>query len=391
MPGFVFSSEGNIDKLAPFSGENSRYHPGRVSMVESQAAVTLGFLGIKPAVQHRILNHYGAFTTYLDSEPGAAPDELAGPLRDYRRRQQEIDDQVRSHLAALDKGGIDLITVTDPHYPPLLREIYRPPLLLYCKGDTGILHLPQLAIVGSRNCSRGGRELAASFASSLAASGFVVTSGLALGVDGAAHQGALQQGTTIAVLGCGVDVVYPRRHRALYDEIVGGGGVVVSEFPPRSKPLPQYFPQRNRIISGLALGVLVIEAAPQSGSLITARQALEQGREVFAVPGSIHNPMARGCHQLIREGAVLTESLDDIVTQLGGLLSHQVEGLEKQAVAALSEDQQSVLNALGYDPMPFDRVAEGVGLDTATLLSLLTSLEIEGLVEQIGGQYQRIR
>jgi DNA processing protein len=273
----------------------------------------------------------------------------------------------------------------------LLREIPRPPPVLYVKGDVAALSLPQIAIVGSRHGSRSGVQVAESFAASLAASGFAVTSGMALGIDAAAHRGALRAGKTLAVLAGGVDVIYPRQHRELYGQILDRGGAILSEMPPGSQPQRHFFPQRNRLISGLATGVLVVEAAPKSGSLITARQAMEQGREVFAVPGSIHNPLARGCHQLIREGATLTETLTDMVNQLGGMLAFKAQeaGL---AATPLPQDarEQAVFEKLGFDPVDFDTLAKELALPAAELTGLLVSLELQGLVENIAGFYQRI-
>jgi DNA processing protein len=206
-----------------------------------------------------------------------------------------------------------LVTWGSPDYPPLLKGITDAPLVLFVEGAAEALSLPQLAIVGSRSATLPGRDTAAQFARHVVAAGFAVTSGLALGIDAASHRGALQAGgVTVAVLGCGLDQVYPGANTGLAREIAARGGALVSDLPTGVAPLPQHFPRRNRIISGLSLGTLVVEAALQSGSLITARLAGDQGREVFAVPGSIHNPMARGCHRLIRQGAKLVETADDI-------------------------------------------------------------------------------
>lgn len=207
----------------------------------------------------------------------------------------------------------------DPGYPALLAEVADAPPLLYVEGAPETLERPQLAMVGSRRASPAGLGTAWSFARSLAQGGFAITSGLALGIDGAAHEGALEVGgATVAVLGTGLRRLYPRRHEALARRIVEGGGALVSELPLDSPPLPANFPRRNRIISGLSLGVLVVEASPASGSLITARLAAEQGREVYAIPGSIHHPGARGCHQLIRDGALLVESVGHVLEALRG-------------------------------------------------------------------------
>jgi len=217
----------------------------------------------------------------------------------------------------LQQPGHHLLTLTDADYPSHLREIPDPPPLLFVRGDPAILAYPQIAMVGSRNPTPMGREIASAFAKELAEMGFVITSGLAIGIDGAAHRGTLSVGgPTIAVVGTGLDRIYPARHRELGLEIIKTGACV-SEFFLGTPPLAVNFPQRNRIISGLSLGVLVVEATTRSGSLITARLAGEQGREVFAIPGSIHNPLARGCHMLLRQGAKLVESASDVIEELG--------------------------------------------------------------------------
>ena len=264
--------------------------------------------------------------------------------------------------------------------------------MLYGCGDPGALALPGIAVVGSRNASRGGVEHATRFAAALAGSGFAIVSGLALGIDSAAHLGALKTGITVAVVGTGIDRVYPRQNLGLSRDIVAAGGVVVTEFPPGTPPLAGNFPRRNRIISGLSLGVLVVEAAPRSGSLITARQALEQGREVFAIPGSINNPLARGCHQLIREGAALVETAEDIVGQLGGMLAFKyVEARDGQAVASpVSAEASRVLSALGHDPADVDLLVARTGLPVAGLTAALVELELAGRVEHRDGRYARL-
>lgn len=360
-------------------------------MTEKEAAVILFQLGASPSQVDAIRQQAETFRRFL----GTSPQGVAGPLFDilntYHRRSAELLQAARDYIRIQEDDGTKLISLTASDYPALLAQTHRPPLLLHVKGNADVLSLPQVAIVGSRKCSRGGLQQAQSFASALAGSGFVITSGMALGIDGAAHRGALDTGNTIAVLGAGVDVVYPRQHRYLYDEILEKGGAIVSELASGSPPLRQHFPRRNRIISGLACGVLVVEAALKSGSLITARFALEQGREVFAVPGSIHNPMAKGCHQLIREGAVLTETLEDMVSQLGGMLAHSAELLPEPATLPLAPREQAVLDALGFDPRDFDGLLSTLSLSVAELTQALTSLEMQGLIEAISGSYQRIR
>lgn len=319
----------------------------------------------------------------------------------------DVGQKLATELAYIEsQPGLHCLTWEDPLYPRLLREIPRPPPLLYVRGDPSCLSLPQLAIVGSRNPSGGGSENAERFAHYLAERGFAITSGLALGIDAAAHRGALRAGgKTIAVMGTGIDLIYPSRHRQLAQEIVDSGGALVSEFPLGTSSHASNFPQRNRIISGLSGGTLVVEAAVQSGSLITASYALQHDREVFAIPGSIHNPLARGCHQLIRQGATLVETAQDIVDQLAGLLSYkrqevktaravQPELFAEPAVVdeepQLGEDEQRLLQALGYDPLPVDLLAERTGLDVGSLSAQLIGLEIKGLIQQVGACYQRL-
>jgi DNA processing protein len=279
-------------------------------------------------------------------------------------------------------------------YPALLGAIDDPPEWLYVRGDAAVLHLPCLAIVGSRNPTRGGEQNAYEFARYLGRHGFCIVSGLAAGIDAAAHRGALAAGAaTVAFLGHGIDTVYPARHRELADEIASRGALV-SEFPLGTPPMKPLFPQRNRLISGLSLGTVVVEAARQSGSLITARLAAEQGREVFALPGSIHNPMARGCHRLIRDGAKLVESAEDIVNELGalagGVLQFSEQAPEPAGGPLAGEDAgyRSLHAVLGHDPVSIDELASRSGLTIDELSSMLLILELSGKVEKLsGGRY----
>ncbi|MEJ2344847.1 MAG: DNA-processing protein DprA [Gammaproteobacteria bacterium] len=301
---------------------------------------------------------------------------------------------VERDLTWLGEPGHRLVTLGDANYPPLLREIAASPPLLFVRGALDCLQRLQLAVVGSRNPTAGGRQHAAQFAAALVDAGLAVTSGLALGVDGAGHRGALGAGgVTLAVLGSGLDRVYPARHQGLADEIVAAGGALVSEFPPGTRPAPEHFPRRNRVISGLSLGTLVVEAAPRSGSLITARHALEQGREVFAIPGSIHNPLARGCHRLIRDGAKLVETVDDVLAEIGTLAGACRETAARAAAGApgeLEPRQQQVLEALGYEPASVDLVVERCGLTADEVSSILLTLELRGLVASSpGGTFNR--
>jgi DNA processing protein len=286
-----------------------------------------------------------------------------------------------------------IIQHDDERFPQLLGQISNPPPLLYVNGNPDLLHLPTLAIVGSRNPTKGGERNAFEFARHLAAAGFTIASGLAQGIDTAAHRGALAAGgTTIAVLGHGIDRVYPASNKDLAHEIAASGALV-SEFPLGTHPGREHFPQRNRLISGLSLGTLVIEAARRSGSLITARLAGEQGREVFALPGSIHNPLARGCHELIRQGAKLVETADDIVAELAPLASHilqnTMESTSKEKTAQTLDDEYVELRKMiGHDPVTVDELAANSGLTIDQVSSMLLILELHGEIESLsGGRY----
>jgi len=252
-----------------------------------------------------------------------------------------------------------IIAAESDDFPQLLRQIPDPPAQLYVVGNIDALHLPALAIVGSRNPTRGGRQNAYEFARHLGGSGFCIVSGLAQGIDAAAHEGALDANAmTVAFLGHGIDRIYPAENRELAHRIAAGG-TLCSEYPLGSPPRKQHFPRRNRLISGLSLGTLVVEAAKRSGSLITARLAAEQGREIFAIPGSIHNPMSRGCHQLIRQGAKLVESADDIVSELGPMVGHLMQNATQDVPETGSDrhhdaDYETLLQTLSYDPVRID-------------------------------------
>lgn len=287
-----------------------------------------------------------------------------------------------------------LLAYSDERYPALLRELADYPPLLYASGDIELLQAPQIAVVGSRRCTPGGVRCAQEFAAALAAAGLAITSGMALGIDSAAHRGALDAGgKTLAVLGTGVDIVYPPRNRALARDI-SEQGLLLSDFALGAEARPASFPQRNRIISGLSLGTLVVEAAARSGSLITARLSAEQGREVFAVPGSIHNPQTRGCHQLIRDGATLVEKPQDITRELAVLFDFVFASRCQPAPAALPDlepGEHALLQEIGYDPVGFDTLLQRSGLTSANLSSMLVSLELKDLIQSApGGCFARI-
>lgn len=289
-----------------------------------------------------------------------------------------------------------LITLADPEYPQSLLEISDPPPFLYAKGNLALLNRPGIAIVGSRNASAQGEKNAEAFAHDLCAYGLCIVSGLALGIDGAAHRGALKaNGATIAVVGTGLDIVYPAKHRELAHQIAEHG-LIISEFNLGTPSKPQNFPKRNRIISGLSLGCLVVEANLQSGSQITARLAAEQGREIFAIPGSIHSPMSKGCHQLIKQGAKLVDCLQDIVEELN--LSTKLVSAPKIDHKNKTSDTPNqispgdfILNIMGYEPITLENLVALSSLTVSDVSSMLMILELEGKVASLtGGQFQKI-
>lgn len=321
---------------------------------------------------------------------------------------------VESDLAWATQPGNAILTYLDPEYPAILREINAAPPLLFIRGDHTQLQMPQIAIVGSRNPTPAGLDNAFQFAHYLADNGWTITSGLAMGIDAASHRGALAgiNGKTIAVLGSGIDRIYPTIHRGLSAKIIEQGALV-SEFPTGVAPVAKNFPRRNRIISGLSYGVLVVEAATKSGSLITARTAVDQGREVFAVPGSIHNPLARGCHDLLRLGAKLVEKASDICEELGSFMSLQfnanaIENINLNhvnqakinsvgdratttfSVLDLSPEQSNLLDCVDYAPTPVDTLVARSGLTAAEVSSMLLQLELRGVVNAVIGGYMRV-
>jgi DNA processing protein len=295
-------------------------------------------------------------------------------------------------LAASSRRAV--VSLGDPAYPVRWLQSPDPPLFVHVEGDVGLLQADIVAIVGSRNPTAQGEDTARQFAQALSEAGRTIASGLALGIDAAAHAGALEgPGRTIAVVGTGLDTDYPRRNAALAERI-RRQGLMVSEYPLGSGPLAPHFPQRNRLIAGLARGTLVVEAALQSGSLITARQALEQGAEVFAVPGSIHSPQSRGCHALIKQGAKLVDSADDVLSELPPLdrtgPAHADGPRAAAAAAPAAADEDPVLRALGFDPVTQDVLAARTGWAAAPLAARLLELELDGRVARLPGQrFQR--
>jgi DNA processing protein len=347
-----------------------------------------------------------AHETPARSLAAGAPAWRAAGLNEtqIQRLRQPDSESMRRAAQWLKHPFHHLLGWHDPDYPPLLRRISSSPLALFVEGDPSLLWHAGVAVVGSRSPTAGGRDNAYSFAKAFAASGTAVISGMAAGIDAAAHEAALAtpQGITIAVLGTGPDLAYPPHHAALRERIAGQGAVV-SEHPPGTPAKPAHFPSRNRILAGLALGTLVVEATERSGALITARQAGESGREVFAVPGSIHNPLARGCHRLIREGAGLVENAQEVLDALVPMASELADFLRGRlagslvrphigadtALAPLNPDYQPLWLALGHDPTGMDLLVERTGLTAAELSSMLLVMELDGRVAVEHGRYSR--
>ena len=344
--------------------------------------------GIGPRTLQPLLSDDKSARKLLNDPPAGLPSRLNQRLHQPDWNAVDQDEQW------LSQPDNHLLPIVDPRYPVQLKTIADPPAALFVHGNPDALATPQIAMVGSRNPSRDGARTAHDFARHFAACGLSVTSGLAMGIDAACHQGALAAGgITIAVTGTGLDRVYPASNRELAHQ-VARKGCLASEFPPGTPPRPGNFPRRNRIIAGLSLGTLVVEAALQSGSLITAQQALEQSREVFAIPGSIHNPLARGCHLLIRQGAKLVETANDVLEELAPVLS---ELLDKEyarspdtAVTpppALDREYQQLLDAMGFAPISTDNIIERTGLAPETVSSMLLLLEMDGYISSEKGGF----
>lgn len=344
--------------------------------------------GLGPAALRDLLKAYGLPEAVLARSraelsrhlPGAALDALHGDA---------VGEAVARALAWLEGPQRSLVTLADPGYPRALLEIADPPAVLYAQGRTGLLQHPSLAVVGSRNATAQGMANAEAFARALSEAGLTIVSGLALGIDAAAHRGGLAgPGSTIAVLGTGIDILYPARNASLAAEI-GSRGLLLSEFPLGTAAVTHNFPRRNRLISGLARGCLVVEAALASGSLITARAAADQGREVFAIPGSIHSPLSKGCHALLKSGAKLVESADDVLSELSGFRAPgpRTPAASRQAARA----EAGLLVHLGHDPVDIDALCARAGLPAEQVSAELLRLELEGRVAALpGGLYQRL-
>lgn len=344
--------------------------------------------GIGPIGLLRLIDTFGSAAAAL-----AASRAQLAPLLEKEALDALLDDAGRPAAEAAqawaETPGCSLLTLLDDDYPTQLAATHGPPPLLFARGRRELLAQPMLAIVGSRQATPGGRESARVFAQRLAEAGYTIVSGLASGIDAAAHQGALTApASSVGVIGTGIDRVYPASNRALAHRL-GEEGLILSEFPLGMKPLAGNFPRRNRIIAGLAAGCLVVEANVQSGSLITARLALEAGREVLAVPGSILNPQARGCHKLIKEGAILAETVDDVLAALGRPLSSAQT--RPEPLPADGATEPPLLAAMGYDAVDADSLTVRLGLTAAEVYAMLLELELDGRIASLpGGRFQRL-
>jgi len=346
--------------------------------------------GVGGEARRALLKAFGLPQAIFEASPRALSAVVDAALAE-RLPSHECAAEIDAALDWAALPGNQLLTLADADYPQSLLTSDDPPVLLYAKGNTAALKRPMLAVVGSRNATAQGLRDAEAFAQALGDAGLTIVSGLALGIDAAAHRGALATAAgTVAVIGTGADRLYPARNEALA-RTIAEKGVVLSEFPLGTPPLASNFPRRNRIIAGLGLGCLVVEAALRSGSLITARLAAESGREVFAIPGSIHSPLSRGCHQLIRQGAKLVESAQDVLEELRWGSPAGAKIAPEPMVATPNGDEEQVLACLGDAPCPLDTLSARSGLTPAALLAMLLPLELAGRVAQLpGGLYQRL-
>lgn len=332
----------------------------------------------------KLLKHFGPPQVIIDSSESSLAQVVGSKLAE-RIKSNDSEAIVSKTLAWLDQSNHTIVTLGDPAYPPLLLETADPPPLLYLVGRIDLLRAPAVAVVGSRNATAQGVNNAENFSKSLSQSGLCIVSGMALGIDTAAHQGGLAgAGKSVAVVGTGLDRVYPARNKALAHQLAQHGALV-SEFPLGTPALANNFPRRNRIISGLSLGCLVVEAAVSSGSLITARLASEQGRDVFAIPGSIHSALSKGCHQLIKQGAKLVERAEDVLEEI----NWPARAVSSPSTAAATDDP--ILIHLGFDPEPLDALVTRTGMSPEQISGRLLELELRGLVQTLpGGRYQRL-
>lgn len=346
--------------------------------------------GLGPVLLHRLLAAFGSPEAVLAASKhdlGRVPG--IGQKLISQFRPEELATAARAQLTQAARLGVQIIHIQHDDYPEQLRHIYRPPVVLFVKGDVRLLAEPGVAIVGSRAATVYGKKVAREFAAALARAGVTVISGLALGVDGAAHTGALTTGRTVGVLGCGLDCIYPRQHKHLYEQLARHGAIV-TENPFGTKPEPFRFPARNRIISGLALGVVVVEAASRSGSLITAQLALEQGREVFAVPGRIDSGKSQGVHRLLRDGALLVHSAEDILEELSGIRARGDIVAPANSEPELTPDEKKIYDLLDVYGLAIDDLIQLSGMRAEKVAELVLLLELKGAVLALPGNiFQR--
>jgi DNA processing protein len=347
----------------------------------------------KPVQLASILQTVGSASDIIESSPKCRSSNLPGEITALIRSQLNtaLIQRVEKDMLWLAEKEHHLLVLGQPAYPSLLAEITDPPVLLFCRGNLASFELFKIAMVGSRNPTRMGIKYAEQFAQQLASLGIAVTSGLALGIDGASHRGALSvDGITIAVLGSGCDVIYPARHSKLAQQIEERG-LIISEFPLGTPAYPVNFPRRNRIVTGMSLGTLVVEAQERSGSLISARLAMEQGREVFALPGSIQSRQSRGCHRLIRDGAKLVENLEQILEEIGSLAQfqsqQQLQYGKTNVSRNLSPTKSAIMALLGAEPIVLDQLCSHLGQEVSELLVALVELEIDGIIVNDAGGY----
>ncbi len=351
-----------------------------------------GAKGLRPNLFKRLIDRYHHVGAVLQALPEIKRKGLLSDLTCQSIDQpnvKDIESLIHWHQP---KHKQFIIPFGDELYPPLLKELSDPPLVLWVRGDPQRLQDPQLAVVGSRSMNHYGRSNAFHFSECLAQSGLTITSGLAYGIDSQAHLGAMNSGYTIAVLGSGLDCIYPKSNQQLAEKIIDKGALV-SLWPPETSPLAFHFPQRNRVICGLSLGVLVVQAALKSGSLISAKLALEQGKEVFAIPGSIHSPIAKGVHELIRQGALLVEDASQVMHALQDVLSPYLNSSPecikslKEPTPSLSSGYDKLLELIGYEPIDFDQLLALTEFEVPVLSSMLLRLECDGRVHQVDGGY----
>ena len=358
-------------------------------MTESEAYFIVNLVsGIGPVRAKRLKDRFGSLDRALVArEPDLRSVEGIGPELARTLASWESTTEVEKDRKWAEELGLSIVTQADATYPKSLTEIYDPPLALYIKGKIPETWPRGVAVVGSRETSHYGLETAKKLGYQLAYAGVPVISGLARGIDTAAHLGVLAaKGATWAVLGCGLDKMYPPENDALAAKIVESGGCLISELPLGTAPDKRTFPMRNRIVSGLSFGVLVIEAGRQSGALITARQALDQGRQVFAVPGRIDNPKAQGCHQLIKDGAKLVEGVEDILGELEFLIPKESVATPRPLPTNLTGDEEKIYTAIELDETPIDSITQRTGLPSGTVSSTLLRLEMKKLVRQLPGK-----